>query len=555
MNESNIIEILGLFILIYPLGMSIIWTTGTLYYYFRHEIKPTYTNKELPFCTILIPAYNEMENIHDIIDRMHKLNYPNYEIIVINDGSKDATVEVVESILYEYPKLRFVNNEINKGKAHALYLGLLASKGEYIVGVDADSYLENDALIHLIAPMLAENDGLNVGAVTGNPRVRNRTNLLAKLQTAEYSSVVGMIKRTQQLSSSCMTVSGVCVAYRKKALIDCGLWDKDMIAEDIAVTWKLHDRKWRIVYNPFAICWMLVPTKIDSLFKQRVRWAQGGVEVLFRHLFKTIKRLDFRNLTLLGEQILGIIWAFLYVLSIPFIIVSLLNGDASFFTYQVKVLLLVSIFNYLVAFFVEKKYDKQLFRIYPWVIWYPLLYWLFNVIVLVTGFYKVVINTLSDSKTKHATWESPDRGEIISNGVSKEGNIVEMGGSKKHKFIALPITLIIWAYILLALIKFIQKMYYSIFVSSQTVLYSIMTHTEPEYFIFIYIVAIVGIIGVYLYHLLVPFPVLQKHHIKEDSDKKLEEIFGIEDIKVYQNRKKITFRGNNETTNNEYSIV
>ncbi|MGV2687283.1 glycosyltransferase, partial [Clostridium perfringens] len=120
-------------------------------------------------------------------------------------------------------------------------------------------------------------------------------------------SIIGSIKRTQRILGKVMTVSGVIVAFRKKALMDVGMWDRDMITEDIAISWKLQKRFWDIRYEPRALCWMLVPETLKGIWKQRVRWSQGGQEVVLRHwdIFK-----DWRQRRLWPiyiEQILSII--------------------------------------------------------------------------------------------------------------------------------------------------------------------------------------------------------------------------------------------------------
>ena len=138
------------------------------------------------------------------------------EVIVVNDGSSDNTSEIVTSLISKYPRLRFIDLKENCGKANALYLGLIASKGEILLGVDSDSYVMPDALNYMVPHFTNRFNGERVGAVTGNPRVRNRSSLLAKIQLCEYSSIISLIKRTQRVWGKVMTVSGVVVAFRKR---------------------------------------------------------------------------------------------------------------------------------------------------------------------------------------------------------------------------------------------------------------------------------------------------------------------------------------------------
>lgn len=538
-------EVIGLFILLYPLGMSIVWTVGTIMHYIAKERKVHYSMNEQPLVSILIPAYNEMENIHNVVDKMHKMNFSNFEIIVINDGSSDRTVEVVESIMGDYSRLRFVNSVKNKGKAHALHMGLLASQGEYIVGVDADSYLDPDAIIHLIAPMLAENNGLQVGAVTGNPRVRNRVNIVVKLQTAEYSSVVGMIKRSQQMNRTCMTVSGVCVAYCKSALLDVGLWDKDIIAEDIAVTWQLHEAQWGIIYNPRTVCWMLVPEKLPSLFKQRVRWSQGGIEVLFRHLIPTIKRGDFRNMILFFEQIIGIVWAFAFIITAPINLYKFFVGDTTFAIYQMKVLIFISVFNFLIAFWIDKRYDHGLFGIYIWIIWYPLVYWIFNVFVVINGFFKTVAKAFKKEKVQHTTWESPDRGSIKTFGIVEE-DLIQQETNEMEGVFLFPVTILLWIMGIFVFYQTFKNILDAFLREGATLTFAISSNIEFEYLVFIGTAAIIALLLFYILFVIIPFPQLKKHTQRPDNDKATQEYFNVDDLKKYQKRRKVVIEEDNE---------
>lgn len=125
--------------------------------------------------SILVPAYNESANLVDVIERLNDLDYPDYEILIINDGSSDDTEKYAMALTKKYDRVRFVDLKENCGKANALYLGFMASKGEYLVCVDGDSYLDKNCIRYLMSHFLNPNNGERVGAVTGNPRVRNRS--------------------------------------------------------------------------------------------------------------------------------------------------------------------------------------------------------------------------------------------------------------------------------------------------------------------------------------------------------------------------------------------
>lgn len=394
--------------------MGIIWIIGSLLYYVKKEKDnnfPECSSEELPFVSLLIPAYNEEQTIEETIRHASNLNYPNYEVIVINDGSKDRTLEILSLIQDSYPKLRIVNVVVNKGKANALKQGVLASKGEIIATIDSDAILDKDALNYVIPHFTAPNNGERVGAVTGNPRIRNRTGLLSKIQLVEYASIIGLIKRTQRVLGKVMTVSGVFVVFRKKALLDAGMWDTDLITDDIGVTWKLQRRFWDIRYEPKALCWMLVPESIKGIWKQRLRWTQGGIEVILRHsdIF-----LDWRQRRLFPvyiEQMLSILWAIIwFISSIIFLYQFIFLHQFLMPTMWIgNYLSIICLLQFFVALFIERKYEKGILKFLLWGIWYPIIYWHINALLVIMALPKGLM-ILKKNKKRFATWESPDRG-------------------------------------------------------------------------------------------------------------------------------------------------
>ena len=139
---------------------------------------------------------------------------------MINDASTDRTLEIVQELAAAHDRVRYLSLRENMGKANAMNYAFFMSRGEILVCIDADCILDPQAVTWMVAPFVKNN---RVGAVTGNPRVKNRTSLLAKVQTAEYASVIGLIKRTQRLLGKVMTISGVIAAFRKRALLDATL--------------------------------------------------------------------------------------------------------------------------------------------------------------------------------------------------------------------------------------------------------------------------------------------------------------------------------------------
>ncbi len=405
------------FVFFYPLFMSGIWMAGGLYFWLHWERKWNWRPYRapqlagLPLITILIPCYNEERNGEETILAALGQEYPNIEVIAINDGSSDGTAALFDRLAAVHERLRVIHLAQNQGKAMALRMGAMAARGEYLVCIDGDALLAPDAANYLVAPLV---NNPRVGAVTGNPRVRTRSTLIGRIQVGEFSSIIGLIKRTQRVYGQLFTVSGVCTAFRRKALDEVDYWSLDMITEDIDITWKLQRAHWSIFYEPRALCWILMPETLRGLWKQRLRWAQGGAEVFLKNL-TTIWSWEHRRLwPLMVEFCLSTGWAFAFALSIflwllghvavlpPNITVSMLLPPS----FTGMVLAMVCLLQFLVSVLIDRRYEPQLARSLYWIIWYPFAYWLINLITTLCSFPKVMLRI----RKRRARWESPDRG-------------------------------------------------------------------------------------------------------------------------------------------------
>lgn len=245
------------FVFFWPLFMSVLWITGGLYFWFqleRHwpwgEDTPPPTLPGNPLISILIPCFNEEKNARETISAALAQRYANLEVIAINDGSSDNTAQVLQQLAQEEPRLRVIHLAANQGKAVALKAGAAAARGDLLVCIDGDALLDRDTAAWLVAPLIHYP---HVGAVTGNPRIRTRSTLIGRIQVGEFSSIIGLIKRTQRIYGRVFTVSGVIAAFRRQALADVGYWSPDMITEDIDISWKLQLRHWDIFFEPRAL--------------------------------------------------------------------------------------------------------------------------------------------------------------------------------------------------------------------------------------------------------------------------------------------------------------
>lgn len=412
---TNIANIFIVFIFFYPLIMALVWISGGILFYLKKEgggrVHPQIPPR-LPYypgVSVLVPCYNEELNIYETIYWLDKLNYPKYEIIAINDGSSDETVKLLVAMAKQFKRLRVVDLTTNQGKAMALRMGTLAAKYEYIVGIDGDAILDPNALTWLMQPLLKDK---KCGAVTGMPLVRTRSTLIGKIQVGEFSSIIGIIKRTQNMLGYLFTVSGVVAAFRKSALHDVGYWNLDMITEDIDISWRLQIHGWNVEFEPNAICWILCPETIKGLWKQRVRWAQGGAEAALRHTKEIFKQGKKSMWLMLADYYLSVLWAYLMVISMTSIVLSaIIFLNPNYLTqfipnYQGVLLALVCLCQFMVSMYLNSRYEKGSGRYFYWLIWYPVIFWMLGMLTTVVA----VPKAIKKGKNVRAIWTSPDRG-------------------------------------------------------------------------------------------------------------------------------------------------
>jgi cellulose synthase/poly-beta-1,6-N-acetylglucosamine synthase-like glycosyltransferase len=230
-----------------------------------------------PKISIIVPAYNEEKLITNTIQSLRNLNYPDYEIIIVDDGSTDRTLQEANSFAASGVK---VLHQENSGKAKALNNGILASKGELVVTVDADTNLQREAL-RRIADRFAKHP--RTGAVAGNVKVSPLPKLLNILQASEYTTRINLTRKAESMLGCVTVVPGPIAAFRREALNAAGLFSPDTFAEDFDMTMQVLKMGYRIEYEDRAIAYTDAPAGMEDLIKQRRRWYRGMVQVLGKH--------------------------------------------------------------------------------------------------------------------------------------------------------------------------------------------------------------------------------------------------------------------------------
>ncbi|MGW5863275.1 bifunctional polysaccharide deacetylase/glycosyltransferase family 2 protein [Streptomyces sp. NPDC055239] len=226
--------------------------------------------------TVLVPAYNEEAGIASTVYSLLASTHPHFQIIVIDDGSTDATADIAEGI--DDPRVTVIRQP-NGGKPSALNTGLGYARYDIVVMVDADTIFEPEALARLVQPLAHP----AVGAVSGNTKVGNRRRLLGKWQHLEYVLGFNLDRRMFEVLECMPTVPGAIGAFRRDALMGVGGVSDETLAEDTDLTMALWRAGWRVVYAESAVAWTEVPSTLRQLWRQRYRWCYGTLQSMWKH--------------------------------------------------------------------------------------------------------------------------------------------------------------------------------------------------------------------------------------------------------------------------------
>jgi peptidoglycan-N-acetylglucosamine deacetylase len=236
-----------------------------------------------PRVAMLIPAYNEEKVIERTIRGALRSSYQNLRVIVIDDGSKDNTLEAARAA---FPKeiaagRLLVLTKPNSGKADALNFGLrhLRENEEIFLGIDADTVIARDAVALLVPRFLNP----KVAAVAGNAKVGNRVNLWTRWQALEYITSQNFERRALNTMGAVSVVPGAIGAWRTSAVREVGAYHTDTVAEDADLTMALLQRGYRVEYEDLALAYTEAPTNANGLMRQRFRWSFGILQAVYKH--------------------------------------------------------------------------------------------------------------------------------------------------------------------------------------------------------------------------------------------------------------------------------
>jgi cellulose synthase/poly-beta-1,6-N-acetylglucosamine synthase-like glycosyltransferase/spore germination protein YaaH/peptidoglycan/xylan/chitin deacetylase (PgdA/CDA1 family) len=284
--EAGIIAITWIFFLgdLLMTGRLLFIGAAAIYDRLQEKIfgRPAEVASYKPKVAVLIPAYNEEKVIARTISAALNSNYPNLRVIVIDDGSRDRTLEVarVAFAREEAAGRVIILTKPNSGKADALNYGIEhIEDAELFVGIDADTIIASDAISRLVPHFINP----KVGAIAGNAKVGNRVNLWTRWQALEYITSQNFERRALDVLGAVSVVPGAIGAWRVSAVREAGGYQVDTVAEDADLTMALLRRGYRVEYEDMALAYTEAPTNANGLMRQRFRWSFGILQAVYKH--------------------------------------------------------------------------------------------------------------------------------------------------------------------------------------------------------------------------------------------------------------------------------
>jgi peptidoglycan-N-acetylglucosamine deacetylase len=279
-TKSNFKKLVGLLFLaaIYlTVARSLVFGAMAVTQKLRLRLRTFKTNYAPPV-SVIVAAYNEDKVITKTVDSLLASNYPDFEVIVVDDGSKDRTLAVLQQRYEKNPRVRIFTQH-NGGKSSALNHAIRESSYELLVALDADTVFEPDTIRNLIRHFVSP----KVGAVSGNAKVGNRHNWITRFQSIEYVCGFNLDRRALDLLNAITVVPGAVGAWRKDLVLEVGGFGHETLAEDTDVTLAIRRLGYEIRYEEAAIAHTEAPETTRALAKQRFRWAFGTLQAAWKH--------------------------------------------------------------------------------------------------------------------------------------------------------------------------------------------------------------------------------------------------------------------------------
>ncbi len=231
-----------------------------------------------PPVSVIIAAYNEEKVVANTVDSLLNSDYPELEIVIVDDGSTDATFSVLQSRYVGEPRVR-IFKQVNGGKSSALNRAIAEARHNLLIALDADTIFDR----HAIAKLVRHFANPQVGAVSGNAKVGNKQKWLTRFQAIEYVCGFNLDRRALDLLNAITVVPGAVGAWRRELILQVGGFGHDTLAEDTDVTLAIRRLGFEIRYEEGAIAYTEAPETVTALAKQRFRWAFGTLQAAWKH--------------------------------------------------------------------------------------------------------------------------------------------------------------------------------------------------------------------------------------------------------------------------------
>lgn len=257
----------------------------------RRRNYPALTKDNAPHVSIIVPAYNEEVNCVRTVETLLREDYPSFDIIFVDDGSKDHTLECIHQAFDGNSRVRILGKP-NGGKASALNYGIAHTDADFVVCIDADTQLRPDAVSRLMQHFLLDKEH-RIGAVAGNVKVGNQRNMLTRWQAIEYTTSQNFDRMAYSYINAITVVPGAIGAFRKEAIDKAGGLTTDTLAEDCDLTMRINEAGYVIENENYAVAMTEAPENVRQFVKQRVRWCFGVMQTFWKHrssLFNPKKR-------------------------------------------------------------------------------------------------------------------------------------------------------------------------------------------------------------------------------------------------------------------------
>ncbi|WP_246085423.1 polysaccharide deacetylase family protein [Solitalea koreensis] len=374
---------------------------GILAYIQKRKRKSEVLSSATPKVSIIVPAYNEEVNAVNTINNLLKSTYPDFEVIFVDDGSKDNTYNKVWEA--------FANNNVvkvltkhNGGKASALNYGITQARSEYVICIDADTQLQYNAIGELMKKFVNE----TIIAVAGNVKVGNQINILTAWQSIEYITAQNFDRRAFDLLNGITVIPGAIGAFRKDSINKAGMFTTDTMAEDCDLTIRLLKNGGKVVYTPDAIAVTEAPESIKMFIQQRFRWTYGIMQSFWKHRNLCFNP-RYRSLGMIALPNV-LIFQLLLPIASPLadllMLYALLSGGVSFVLGYYLMFIFVDAIGAAIAFSFEKENIAKLWLLIPQRFFYrQLMYYIL---------FKAILQAI--------------RGEMINWGVLKRTGNVEL---------------------------------------------------------------------------------------------------------------------------------